>query len=156
LVLLTTGGDADILLHPNNNGDVGIGCNDPSAKLEVNGNIRAESVEIVEDITADYVFTKDYLLRPIQEVEQFVKTHKHLPDVPSADEFKKNGYTVHEMDELLLKKVEELTLYTIEQNKQIETLKEQNKALQQENQAIKEKNRKIDELERRLRKLEEE
>jgi len=59
-------------------------------------------------------------------LERFVKENNHLPEVPSAEEFKKNGYSVGEMDNLLLKKVEELTLYIIELNKKIDNLERSN------------------------------
>ena len=73
--------------------------------------------------SADYVFEKDYNLRTLNEVEAFVNENKHLPDVPSAKEFKENGYKMGDMDNLLLQKIEELTLYIIEQQKQIDDLK---------------------------------
>jgi hypothetical protein len=106
-------------------GKVGIGTTNPSAKLDVNGNIRAERIDVISDVPAsDYVFDQGYNLRSLPEVEQFVKTNKHLPEVPSAKEFKENGYSVGEMDDILLRKVEELTLYVIEQNKKLENKNE--------------------------------
>jgi hypothetical protein len=107
-------------------GNVGIGTTNPSAKLTVKGDILASKVEIKNDSeipASDYVFDQGYNLRSLQEVEQFVKTNRHLPEVPSAEEFKENGYSVGEMDDILLRKVEELTLYIIEQQKTIEQLK---------------------------------
>ena len=104
-------------------GSVGIGTNiiAGNAKLAVNGKIRATEVEVMTDITiADYVFEKDYKLRPLEELENYVTLNKHLPEVPSAKEVKENGLNMAEMDNTLLKKVEELTLYLIEQNKKIE------------------------------------
>ena len=71
----------------------------------------------------DYVFSSDYQLMPLHEVEQFVKENRHLPEVPSEKELKENGLDVVEMDALLLKKIEELTLYVIELEKQINGLK---------------------------------
>jgi hypothetical protein len=72
---------------------------------------------------ADHVFNADYRLQDLDEVESFINTNKHLPGIPSATEVQENGYTVHDMNVKLLQKVEELTLYTIEQNKEIEQLK---------------------------------
>jgi hypothetical protein len=73
---------------------------------------------------ADYVFAPDYKLKPLSDVEAFVKTNKHLPNVPSADELVKNGgIDVNEMFAKQMEKIEELTLYIIEQNKQMEFLK---------------------------------
>ncbi len=70
----------------------------------------------------DHVFSPDYELMPLQEVEQFVKENRHLPDIPSEAEIKEHGVDVVEIEALLLKKVEELTLYVIELEKQIRIL----------------------------------
>ncbi len=76
----------------NSGGNVGIGTTSPSAKLDVNGNIRAERIDVVSDVPAsDYVFDQGYNLRSLPEVEQYVKTNKHLPEVPSATEFKETA-----------------------------------------------------------------
>lgn len=72
---------------------------------------------------SDFVFQKDYVLPPLAEVEQFIKEEKHLPDVPSAQKVAEDGYSQHEMNKILLQKVEELTLYVIELEKQVKTLK---------------------------------
>ncbi len=108
-----------------NGGNVGIGTTNPTATLTVNGNILAERIDVIGTVPeSDFVFEEDYKLRSLEEVEQFVKENKHLPEVPSAAEFKENGYSVGQMDDLLLRKVEELTLYIIEQQKLIEQLQE--------------------------------
>ena len=73
---------------------------------------------------ADFVFLPNYQLRTLDEVEQFIVTHKHLPDVPSTEEVEAKGYSQHEINKVLLQKIEELTLYIVEQHKQIESLKE--------------------------------
>lgn len=114
-------------------GNVGIGFNasfNPSQasvtmgyKLAVNGGIICEEVKVISDVpNSDYVFEKDYKLPSLFEVESFVKKNKHLQDIPSAEEFKQNGYKVGEMDDMLLRKVEELTLYIIQLKKEIEQL----------------------------------
>ena len=72
---------------------------------------------------ADFVFSSDYALRTIAEVEEFVSENHHLPDVPSAKQVAEEGYSQHEMNKVLLQKIEELTLYTIQQQKEIEGLK---------------------------------
>jgi hypothetical protein len=105
------------------NGNVGIGTTSPDQKLTVKGKIHAE--EVIVDLNvpvADYVFKPNYKLMPLPEVEQFVKTNSHLPEIPSATEITKNGLSMGEMQNKLLQKVEELTLYAIQQNKKIETL----------------------------------
>jgi hypothetical protein len=71
---------------------------------------------------ADHVFSTDYQLQNLNEVENFINTNKHLPGIPSATEIQENGYILHDMNVKLLQKVEELTLYSIEQNKKIEQL----------------------------------
>jgi hypothetical protein len=111
-------------------GNVGIGCTNPTAKLTVNGLIRATGIEIVSAPCADYVFEKDYNLMNILDVEKYVNANKHLPEIPSAKEFKAEGYKVAEMDELLLKKIEELTLYII-------ALKKDNEKMQREINSMK-------------------
>lgn len=93
-------------------------------KLMVNGGILCEELKVIADVpNSDYVFESDYELKPLEEVEAFIKEHKHLPEVPSAQTFKEEGYKVGEMDDLLLRKVEELTLYIIELQKEIDELK---------------------------------
>ena len=68
---------------------------------------------------ADFVFKKDYNLRSLQDVETYIKEEGHLPDVPSAKEMEQNGVNLSEQNQLLLQKIEELTLYIIEQEKRI-------------------------------------
>jgi hypothetical protein len=105
-------------------GKVGIGTINPDALLTVNGIIHAKEIKV--DLTgslADFVFHPTYKLMPLHEVEQFVKTNSHLPEIPSAAEVSKYGMNMGEMQNKLLQKIEELTLYMIEQQKQIEELK---------------------------------
>lgn len=73
---------------------------------------------------SDFVFNKDYNLKSLKEVEEFIEKNNHLPEIPSAQEIKEDGYSLHDMNVKLLQKVEELTLYAIEQNKKIEALSE--------------------------------
>lgn len=121
-------------------GNVGIGVTSPTEKLEVDGNTLIqgdlEAMKVV--VTAnpgggwpDYVFEPEFKLRSLSEVEAFVKDNKHLPEVPSAKDVAANGIDLGSMDATLLKKVEELTLYMIEMDKQIQKLKEENKELKE-------------------------
>jgi len=72
-----------------------------------------------------------YNLMPLKELEQYILQNKHLPDVPNQDEISKNGIDVYEMNAVLLKKVEEVTLYVIEQQKQIVELENEIKNIKQ-------------------------
>jgi len=104
-------------------GKVGIGTTQPDEKLTVNGKIHAKEIIVsLNGPLADYVFNHDYKLRPLHEVKQFVQTHKHLPDIPSAAEVEENGLSMGEMQNKLLQKIEELTLYMIQQQDKIEEL----------------------------------
>lgn len=89
----------------------------------------AEEVQVTPNVVAkwwpDYVFTPDYKLRPLNEVEQYINNNGHLPEVPSEAMVEENGINLAEMHATLLKKVEELTLYAIQQQKEIEGLKKQ-------------------------------
>jgi hypothetical protein len=113
------------------NGSIGIGTDNPLAtyKLSVNGNIRAKKV-VVETAWSDYVFDKDYPLRSLSSLESFINQNKHLPEVPSAKEVEEKGISVGDNQALLLKKIEELTLYIIQQDKKINTVITENKKLQ--------------------------
>ena len=73
----------------------------------------------------------NYNPMPLKELEQYILKNKHLPDVPTQNEISKDGIDVYEMNAILLKKVEELTLYVIEQQKQIDQLKERFETLEQ-------------------------
>jgi len=100
-------------------GNVGIGSS-PAAdwKLSVNGKIRAKEVK-VETGWADFVFEKDYDLPSLSEVEKHINEKGHLIAIPSAEEVADNGINIGEIQARLLQKIEELTLYTIEQEKQL-------------------------------------
>ncbi|MDR0863720.1 MAG: hypothetical protein LBO74_02155 [Candidatus Symbiothrix sp.] len=103
-------------------GNIGIGTMNPQNLLDVNGTIRAKEVK-VETGWADFVFNEDYNLRPLSEVNTFIKANKHLPEIPTASEVKSEGVNLGEMQTKLLQKVEELTLYLIQQENTIQELK---------------------------------
>jgi hypothetical protein len=111
-----------ITTYPDN-GNVGIGTRFPSEKLAVNGNIRAKKIIVSQIGWPDYVFDSSYSLRPLSEVERFISKYKHLPDMPSVKEVEEKGISVGDNQAILLKKIEELTLYIIQQGKEIELLK---------------------------------
>lgn len=101
-----------------NNGNIGIGTASPAYKLDVNGTIRANEI-IVNTTGADFVFAEDYQLRPLSEVKAFIKENKHLPEIKSAQEMQENGIGVNELQTQLLQKIEELTLYILQQEEKI-------------------------------------
>jgi len=108
------------------NGNIGIGTNNPQAKLAVNGEILAKSVRVNTGSTywPDYVFGNDYNLMSLRELELYVNAHKHLPGIPSAQEVEEQGdVDLGAMNALLLEKVEELTRYVIDLQNQIDELK---------------------------------
>lgn len=117
------------------NGNVGIGTTKISDdfKLSVGGNLRAEEIEVsLSGPWADYVFAADYNLKPLDEVESYIKKNKHLPNIPSAKEVEAEGLNLGEMQVKMMEKIEELTLYIIElkhenekQEKMIEELSKQ-------------------------------
>ncbi|AND64804.1 hypothetical protein AX766_10570 [Flavobacterium covae] len=111
---------------------IGIGTNNPDEMLAVKGSIHAQEVRIDQKIPADYVFEKyyngksilkaDYKMPTLAEIEKYTKENNHLPNIPSAKEIQEKGLQIGEMTNLLLQKIEELTLYMIEQQKRIEFL----------------------------------
>ena len=117
------------------NGDVGIGTEATvnGYKLTVNGGIYALDLRIRPDLsnTADYVFEPDYPLMSLQDVKTIIQTKKHLPGVPSAKEMVENGVSIAEMNATLLQKIEELTLYVIQQDEKIANQEKQLNALRQ-------------------------
>ncbi|WP_405206224.1 hypothetical protein [Aquimarina sp. LLG6339-5] len=106
------------------NGNVGIGTTNPDAKLTVKGNIHTQEVKVDLNgaVAPDYVLLDNYNLKTINEVEAYIKDQGHLPNIPSAAEMEQNGIELKQMNLNLLEKIEELTLYTIAQEKRIKEL----------------------------------
>ncbi|AUP77564.1 hypothetical protein [Flavivirga eckloniae] len=136
------------------NGKVGIGTSNPSGwKLAVNGQIRAKEIK-VETGWSDFVFYDDYKLPTLQDVENHIKEKGHLRDIPSAKEVQENGIFLGEMDSKLLQKIEELTLYTISQEKKLKSQDLKIERLEKENESLKLLAVEFLELQKRLEKLE--
>jgi len=114
----------DEMMRITENGNIAIGATTPGDyKLAVKGNIRAEEVVVeLMDSWPDYVFEADYPLMQLDELQSFISENNHLPDVPNARQISEEGISLGEMNALLLKKVEELTLYILKQDKRLSEL----------------------------------
>lgn len=118
------------------NGNIGIGTATPDERLTVKGKIHTREVivDLKGAVAPDFVFetyyegssnvNKAYRFMSLTEIEQFIKVHHHLPEIPAAISLEENGLELKKMNLLLLQKIEELTLHTIAQQKEINLLKE--------------------------------
>lgn len=146
------------LLFVRNDGNIGIGTETPKSKLHVKGNvvigndennfdisasgfasklsvdgiILAKEIKVTTSNWADFVFNPEYKLLTLDELETYISTNKHLPNVPTAEDVKSNGVNISEMQAKLLMKVEELTLYMIEMKKENEKLKNEIQKLKEQ------------------------
>jgi hypothetical protein len=102
-------------------GDNGI----ESFRVEGSGLVRCRKIKVDTQTWPDYVFEKDYHLMPLKELEEYIQTNKHLPNIPCQEQVLKDGVELGEMNVKLLEKIEELTRYLIEQNKELKVLKEE-------------------------------
>ncbi len=125
----------------NSNGNIGIGTVSPRERLSVNGKIRAHEIKVETAHWPDYVFEEGYDVGTLKGLESYIKTNKHLPEMPAAKEVERNGVELGEMNKLLLKKIEELTLHLIEHehkmNEQSEVLVKQQKEISELKEKIK-------------------
>lgn len=147
----TGGWDDSTLVMERLTGNIGLGTSSPSQKLHVVGNVSATGKLYIGNVDTtkttgyslavngpvlftkavvknyntwpDYVFEPEYDLRPIYSLEAFLKVNKHLPEVPSSQEIQDKGLSLADNTALLMKKIEELTLYIIQQQKEIDELK---------------------------------
>ena len=95
----------------------------PTNALEVNGTVRSKEVVVETNNWSDFVFDTEYELMSLSETDRYIHENGHLPDIPSASEVRENGIELGEMNALLLRKIEELTLYVIELEKEIQKIK---------------------------------
>ena len=145
MTFITTNSGANVnAMQILGNGNVGIGTTSPSEKFSVNGNIRSKKLIVTQTGWSDYVFYKNYRLKPLSEVEAYIKANKHLPDVPSAKKVETDGIDVGENQALLLKKIEELTLYMIEIKKENERMKNDNQQIKKENSLLNNRIKKLE------------
>lgn len=147
--------------YDNNIGDYteilvpGYAANNASLKISQNGNaslqgkLETKEVKVTTTPTADFVFAEDYKLPKLGDVEKHIKKKKHLPDIASAEQMKREGVNVGEFQIKLLQKIEELTLYSIEQNKQLIKQERDNGA---QREALRKLSEKLERLEGQLEK----
>jgi len=138
------------VMHVNANGVVGIGTTvttSSDSKLYVAGGVRSTKVKVDAGPWPDYVFHANYRLRPLSEVEEYIKQHGHLPEVVSEEEVKKDGLDLGDNQATLLKKIEELTLYVIDQNK---TQQKQQQLIEEQRLLLQAQQQKLAELEKKL------
>lgn len=109
-----------------------------NAIARFDGKIKAKEVEVKTNVWADYVFKKEYQLKSLEDVEKHIIEKGHLPNIPTAQEVLENGINVAEMNSKLLEKIEELTLYSIEQNKQLNFQAEEIKMLKKQSEELQE------------------
>jgi hypothetical protein len=152
-------GSKPLMLNPTeieNKGKVGIGPGDMDMpgthKLYVDGNIMAEKVFIkTKGNWPDQVFDKDYSLKSLHEVADYIDKNNRLPGIPSEKEIQQNGFEMAEMDAMLLQKIEELTLYMIDLKKENTKLKQQNEKLKNQTQKIETVMQKLEKLEQQVK-----
>lgn len=114
-LFVRAGESNNLLLNDTGTGNVGIGTQSPTEKLTVNGTVYAKEIKVDLSVPGpDYVFANDYDLMSLEEVKSYIEQHNHLPGVPAASEMEQDGITLGTMNMILLKKLEEMTLYILQ------------------------------------------
>ncbi|WP_025143764.1 hypothetical protein [Pedobacter jeongneungensis] len=111
-------------------GNVGVGVANPTVKLDVSGTIRAQEVKVCINQGCDFVFNDDYKLMKLEDLEKFVTTKQHLPEVASEKEMINDGLNMKDFQLKLLQKMEEMTLYVIDLNKKVKSQNQKIKSLE--------------------------
>ena len=142
LTFRDTGNVKRAFIHSNGNGflsklGIGVDNTNDTFKLSVAGAIHGQKLLIDHKNWPDYVFSKGYRLPPLSKLESYINANKHLPDVPSADQVKKQGIDVGETQAILLRKIEELTQYMIQQDKTLRKQQQQIRHLEKRLRTIK-------------------
>lgn len=130
-------------------GSLGIGTIPLGAKLAVKGSIHAEEIKVAVANWPDYVFAPGHERLSLVELERFIKTNQHLPEIPSAALAQENGISLGEMNTLLLKKIEELTLHVIDQAKLVQTLQEDSRRYHEQEKRMLALERRLDSMARK-------
>lgn len=117
-----------------------------NAIARFDGKIKAKEVEVKANVWADYVFKKEYQLRSLEDVEKHILEKGHLPNIPTAQEVLENGINVAEMNSKLLEKIEELTLYSIDQNKKLQQQSEKIELLEKQSAELRELKQQVQQL----------
>ncbi|NSL90868.1 hypothetical protein ECE50_028855 [Chitinophaga sp. Mgbs1] len=120
-----------LMVQYDRNNNVKMGSNALPTDLSVNGTISAKRLRVLQQGWADFVFEPDYKLPDLSEVESFIRQHRHLPEIPSAAVVQKEGVDLGDVSAKLLQKIEELTLYMIEQQKKMAVLSAENKEMKE-------------------------
>ncbi len=127
----TRQGDA-VSLFVASDGKIGIGTSTPSKQLSINGDMESEEVEVKSDV-ADYVFSNDYKIMPLKELNLYIRKNGHLPNIQTQQDVEKNGGYVKlgDLSISLMEKVEELTIHLIKLNEKVEKLELENNNLKE-------------------------
>ena len=142
------GKSLSIKLTLDGEGNLGVGTTSPAYKLDVAGTIRAQEIKVNID-GADFVFENNYSLMPLKDLEKYITVHRHLPDIVPADSMKNSSSNLGQLNTKLLQKVEELTLYAIEQQKRIDDLEKQKEINLQQEKIIRQLQARLDKMEDR-------
>lgn len=119
---------------------------DSLGNTEINGSLRTKQITVTSSGWADYVFDNNYSLISLSDLETYIKQYGHLPNIPNQDEIENSGIDVSKISKLQMEKIEELTLYSIQLEKDIKNIKEENTQLKQKNSELEERIERLEKL----------